>query len=332
MQTRSTGRAVWPTLKRCGSALAVMLTCGAMHGALAQEWPARTVVIVVPTSPATGTDVIARQIGPVLTNLLGKSVVVENRPGASGNIGTDYAAAAKPDGYTLFLGSTSGVINQISNAPKSNLVRDFDPVAFGGVNAMALAVPIDFPARSVAELIALARARPGQLNYAGFAGGIVSFLGDMLRISNKIDIVMVPYKSTTDAQVDVLTGRVPIWVTTASAAMPFAKGGKVRILAVTGSKRLSTAPEIPTMREAGYPELSIDITFMFLAPKGTPQPVVARLNRDINTVSGTRDIVERLAAQGVEARTGSVDDVARDVQAQFALWEKIIATVNAKKS
>lgn len=298
---------------------------------VAQDYPARQISIIVPYSPGTGTDVIARTIGDRISQSLGKPVIIENRPGASGNIGADYAAQSKPDGYTILLTSTSGVINQLSNAPRSNLQRDFEPVAFGGTNAFALAVPTAFPARSVEELVAEARRKPGQLNYAGFNGGIVAFMGDMLKLSTKIDIVMVPYKSTPDAQVDVIAGRVPIWFTTVTAAMPLAKSNRVRILAVSSSRRVAAAPDIPTMKEAGFPELTMEITFMFVVPTGTPKSVIARLNREINTAANSREVIDRLATQGIEPRTGAPEEVGQTLAGELAQWERILATVNGKK-
>ena len=309
------------------------LTCGLATAAHAQDYPSRPVAIVIPTSPGTSSDLIAREMSQRLATALGKGVVVENRAGASGNIGTDYAAQAKPDGHVLFLSSTSGVVNELTNpvAPKSKLARDFDPIALSGIVPFALAVPTDFPARNVADLIAEAKRRPGQLNYAGFTGGMIAFLGELLKHEAGIDIVMVPYKNSPDAQVDVITGRVPIWFTTGPAAMTVARGNRVRILAVASSRRLASAPNIPTMAEQGYPNLTAEVTFYFLAPLGTPKPIIARLNRDINAAMANKEVLEKLATAGVDPTLPvSPEDVGKVVQSEFAQWARIIATTGKK--
>ena len=314
------------------AALTLLLALGS-GAAPAQDYPNRAVVIVAPTSPGTSSDLIGREIGQRLATSLGKPVVVENRAGASGNIGTDYAAAARPDGHILFLSSTSGVVNEITNPipPKAKLARDFDPIALSGSVPFALAVPTDFPVRSVDELIAEARRRPGQLNYAGFTGGMISFLGELLKHEAKIDIVMVPYKNSPDAQVDVIAGRVPIWFTTGPAALTVARGGRVRILAVASSKRVPSAPGIPTMAELGYPSLTAEVTFYFLAPPGTPKPVIARLNRDINAAMAVRETVEKLATAGVDPTPAiAPEEVGKVIQAEFAQWTRIVATTRKK--
>jgi len=312
---------------------AMLLACGLAGALHAQDYPNRPVAIVLPTGPGTSSDLIGREMSQRLATALGKGVVVENRAGASGNIATDYAAQTKPDGHILFLSSTSGVVNELTNpiAPKSKLARDFDPIALAGIVPFALAVPTDFPARNVAELIAEAKRRPGQLNYAGFTGGMVAFLGELLKHEAGIDIVMVPYKNSPDAQVDVITGRVPIWFTTGPAAMTVARGNRVRILAMASSRRIASAPNIPTMAESGYPNLTAEVTFYFLAPLGTPKPIIARLNRDINAAMGMKDVLEKLATAGVDP-TPQVppEEVGKVMQSEFAQWTRIIATTGKK--
>lgn len=308
-----------------GFATTAVLSLGATAVA-AQDWPAgRPVTIVVPTSPGTASDLIGREVSQKLSASLGTSVIVDNKGGASGNIATDFVARAKPDGHTLLLGSTSGVINEISNAPKSRLQKDFDPVALTGSTAFALAVPSSFPARSVSDLVAEAKRRPGQLNYAGFAGGIANFLGEMLKSSASIDLVMVPYKSTTDAQADVISGRVHIWFSS-TASVNLARSNRIRILAMTSSRRVAAAPEIPTMKEAGYPGMTVEVAFFLLAPAGTPKPVLALLNREINKAMNNKDVVERLLLTGVESRNGTPEDADRALAADFAQWERIISS------
>jgi len=174
--------------------------------AIAQDYPNRAITIVCPFGPGTAIDIIGRQLAQHMTGTLGQSVIVDNRAGATGNIATDYAAKAKPDGYTIYITSTSIILNQIVSAPGYNLQRDFEPVALSGVLPYALAVPSALPAQNVQELVAMAKAKPGKLNYVGYVGGVPQFLGEMLNRAANINIAMVPYKSTTDAASDFAAG------------------------------------------------------------------------------------------------------------------------------
>jgi tripartite-type tricarboxylate transporter receptor subunit TctC len=293
--------------------------------ASAQDYPTRGISIIVGYGPGTGIDIIAREVGMKLTVSMGKPVTIENKAGAAGSIGSDYVAQSRADGYTLLITSTTGIINEVIGPTRSKLIKDFDPVAFSGTIPYALAVPAIFPARTTAELIAEAKRKPGQLNYVGLVGGIPQFLGEMFKATAGIDIVMVPYKSTPDAQIDVLSGRVPIWFTTAASAINLAKTNRVHILAVTSDKRIGAAPDVPTMSEAGLSALNVEVTFFFLVPIGTPKPIINRLNRDIANAMSNRELVDRLAGQGVEPKIGSGEEVTKHVQSELARWEKVVA-------
>src|SRR5580698_7481252 len=182
--------------KVMAAVLAVVLN---LTPAFAQDFPNRAITIVVPFGPGTGNDIIARQVGQHMTGALGQSVIIDNRPGATGNIASDYVAKSKPDGYTIYLPSSSILLNQLVGTSNSNLIRDFEPVALSGTLPYALAVPASLPAQNVQELVALATSKPGQMNYAGYVGGVPQFLGEMLNRAGKVNTVMVPYKSTTEA-------------------------------------------------------------------------------------------------------------------------------------
>ena len=256
----------------------------------------------------TGNDIIARQVGQHMTGALGQSVIIDNRPGATGNIASDYVAKSKPDGYTIYLPSSSILLNQLVGTPNSNLIRDFEPVALGGTLPYALAVPASLPAQNVQELVALAESKPGQLNYAGYVGGVPQFLGEMLNRAGKVNIVMVPYKSTTEAATDFVAGSIQVLFTPVPSSLPFLQSKQGRVIAVTGTKRASILPDVPTMAEAGYPDLKVEVAYFFLAPKGTPKAVVDKLSGAITAALRDAKVSAALAAQGVEKKEGGPEE------------------------
>lgn len=216
--------------------------------AMAQDFPNRAITVVVPFGPGTGIDIIARQLGQHMSTSLGQSVIVDNGPGATDNIATDYVAKAKPDGHTIYITSTSIILNQIVGAPASNLQKDFEPVAISGTLPYALLVPAPLPARTLQDLVVLAKSNPGQLNYAGCVGGIPQFLGEMLNRAAGINVVMVPYKSTTDAQTDFLAERTQVLFTPVPSSLLLRSSKQGRVLAVTGEKRAARNRPAPTSR------------------------------------------------------------------------------------
>jgi len=249
--------------------------------ASAQTWPAQPIRIIVGFGPGSGIDIIARELGNAISGPLKQSVVIENRAGAAGQIATDFAASTKPDGYTVLIVSSSGILNQIINAPKVDLQKDFDVLVHAGRLPYVMAVPASLGPTSIQEFITFARQRPGNINYASIEGGLPQYLGELLKANGKIDITGVPYKSTTDAQVDVLAGRVQVLFTTLASAIPLAKNDRARIVGVTGERRNANLPNVPTMSEAGAPYLDLDASFYLLVPAGTPRPVIARLNEEL---------------------------------------------------
>ena len=298
-----------------------LLTAGQ---AAAQSFPSRPITIIVPYGPGSGNDVIARELAQKLTDIMGTSVVVENKAGATGNIATDYVAQAKPDGYTVLLTSTSGIINQITSNVRTDMPKDFDPVGFAGTLPYVMAVHPDFPANSVADLVALAKKEPGKLNFNGPVGSMSDFLGSVLMSTAGVDLVMVPYKSTSDAQVDVLARRIELWFTTAASALSLAKGGRVKVLAVTAEKRLQVLPDVPTVREAGYPALTAEVAFFILAPAGTPKDVLTKFNEAVGTALRTKAVEDRLATQGVQTKIGTSEEVRAYIRAELDKWRGVI--------
>lgn len=299
--------------------------------AVAQEFPARAITIVCPFGPGTAIDIIGRQLAQHMTTTLGQSVIVDNRAGATGNIATDFVAKSAPNGYTIYITSTSIVVNQFVAAPASSLAKDFEPVAISGTLPYAVLVPTSLPAQTLQELVALAKARPGKLNYAGYVGGVPQFLGEMLNRAANVNIVMVPYKSTTDAANDFVTDRIQVLFTPVPSSLPFHSSKQGRVLAVTGEKRASVLPDVPTTREAGLPDLMVEVGYFFLAPAGTPRPIVEKLSAAI--LKGLHDpkVWAALAAQGVEKKEGGPEETRAYLAGELRKWEAIVKASAAAK-
>lgn len=294
----------------------------------AQSFPAKAITIVVPYGPGSGNDMIAREVAQQLTSLLKTTVLVENKAGATGNIATDYVAQAKPDGHTVLLTSTSGIINQVSNSTvKTDLSKDFESIAFAASLPYVVAVPPSLPAQSLDDVIKLAKASPGKLNYNGPSGSVSDYLGTQLKASNNLDMVMIPYKSTSDAQVDVLAGRIQVWFTTAASAVGLAKGDKVRAIAVTGEKRLAALPNVPTVKEAGIPGMFTEVSFFFVAPAGTPKETIEILSKNIGMALQSKELETRLDNMSVQVKNGSPAEVNAHIKAEMAKWSKIAGSV-----
>ncbi|MBI2736466.1 MAG: tripartite tricarboxylate transporter substrate binding protein [Rhodospirillales bacterium] len=290
----------------------------------AQDFPSKPITIVVPFGPGTANDIIARQLGQDMTATLGQSVIVDNRAGATGNIATDFVAKSRPDGYTLLIASTSLLLNQVTGNATADLTKDFTPVAFSGSTVYSTFVPNELPAKNVAELVELARRQPGKLNYAGYVGGLPQFLGEMLNRAAKINTVMVPYKSTTDALVDLMANRIQIWFTPIASGVPVQSAKQARMIAVTGETRSRVLPDIPTFKEAGYPDMTVDVAYFLLAAKGTPQPVVDKLAAAIGRALENPKIKEVLLAQGIEEKRGTPAEVGTYLAAEIRRWTEIV--------
>jgi tripartite-type tricarboxylate transporter receptor subunit TctC len=308
----------------CALAAAVIGLLTVQTTAVAEDFPNRAISIVVPFGPGTGNDIIARQVGQHMMASLGQSVVVDNRPGATGNIASDYVAKSPPNGYTIYLPSSSILLNQLVGTPNSNLIRDFEPVALSGTLPYALAVPSSLPVKTVEELVALAKTKPGELYYAGYIGGVPQFLGEMLNRAGKVNIVMVPYKSTVEAASDFAAGRIQVLFTPVPSSLPFLASKQGRVIAVTGTKRASILPDVPTMAEAGYPDLKVEVAYFFLAPKGTPKPVIDKLSGAITAALHDDKVFAALAAQGVEKKEGGPEETRAYLADELHKWDSIV--------
>ena len=319
MQAKNWSRRIVVTAAMAGMAAgALQVPAGA------QDFPSKPITIVVPFGPGTANDIIARQLAQDMTGTLGQSVIVDNRAGATGNIATDFVAKSRPDGYTLLIASTSLLLNQVTGNGIADLTKDFAPVAFSGSTVYSTFVPNELPAKNVAELVGLARQQPGKLNYAGYVGGLPQFLGEMLNRAAKINTVMVPYKSTTDALVDLMANRIQIWFTPIASGVPVQSAKQARMIAVTGETRSRVLPDIPTFKEAGYPDLTVDVAYFLLAAKGTPQAVVDKLSSAIAKALENPKIKEALLAQGIEEKRGGPPEVGTYLASEVRRWADIV--------
>jgi tripartite-type tricarboxylate transporter receptor subunit TctC len=290
----------------------------------AQDFPTRPLTIVVPFGPGTTNDVIARQLGQDMTGTLGQSVIIDNRAGATGNIAADLVAKSRPDGHTLFIPSMSQILNQVTGNATTDLTKDFAPVGFAGKGLYSMFVPNELGVKNVAELVELARRQPGKLNFAGYIGGVPQFLGEMLNRAAAINTMMVPYKSTTDALTDLLANRIQIWFTPVTSGMPVHSAKQARMIAVTGDTRAGVLPDIPTFKEAGYPDLTVEIAYFLMVAKGTPAPIVDKLYAAVDKALQTPRIREILSAQGVDEKRGGPAALAAYLATELKRWEDIV--------
>src|SRR5882724_73107 len=288
---------------------------------MAQTWPSKPIRIVIAQAPGSATDVISRVVANQLSVNLGQPIVVEARPGAGGMVGTEAAARSAPDGYTLFMAnnSTHGSNPAVYAKLPYDAVKDFAPISFVASVPYVLVVDPALPVKTVQEFIALAKARPGKLNYASAGNGSTHhFCGELLKAMTGIDIVHVPYKGSPPAIAGLLGGEVSLMFANVADIGAQVKGGKVRALAVTATKRSSTLPEVPTMAEAGLPDFVITSWFGLLVPAGTPAAIVGRLNAETVKVLGRADVKATLAAQGLDVASSTPEQFAAHIKSEIA--------------
>ncbi len=308
--------------------------CGLATGGIAAEtFPARPVRFIVPYPPGGITDILARVIAQNLTAKWGEQVIVDNRAGASGNIGAEIAARATPDGYTILFGNSS--IHAINPSLFSKLafdpIKDFEAVTLVANVTNALLVNPALPARTVQDIVAMAKAKPGQLTFASNSTGSSNHLaGELLKTTAGIDMVHVPYKSAVAASVDIIGGRVTMMFDNLPTAIPHVKAGRLRALATTGSNRSPSLPDAPTMVESGFPGFVLTPWWGVFAPARTPRDIVTKLNADIVAVLKANDVRESFAAQGADIVANSAADFARYVKAEMSRWGKIVKDSGAK--
>jgi tripartite-type tricarboxylate transporter receptor subunit TctC len=319
-------------LSRIAATVCVAVLYGA--GVLAHAaYPEKPIKIIVPFPPGGVTDILGRAIGQRMSERLGQAVIVENRAGAGGTIGSAAAAKSAPDGYTLLLGAQGP--NVVSYALVPDLpyhpIRDFAPVIAVASVPNVLVVLSSSPYKTLAELIAAARANPGKLSHASTGIGASPQLGlEVLKMSAKVEIVDVMYKGAAPALMDVLAGHVTMTFDAVATSMPHIRAGKLRPLAVSGSRRVGALPEVPTVAESGYPNFDVAPWYGIWAPAGTPADIVHKLNEEINTILSMPDLVDRMSSMGAELMGGSIESFAAFHQKEFERWTAFIKATGAK--
>ena len=321
-------------LLRAGAALALSALALGAAPVSAQQYPDKPIKLIVPFPPGGATDVIGRVMAQRLSTALGQSVVVDNRAGASGNIGAEAVAKATPDGYTLLLGAvTSHSINQTLEKAsiRYNFEKDLIPVAIVGSVPLVFVVHPSVPAKTLKELIAYAKSKPGELNFASSGAGAPQRLAaEMFKRSAGVDMVHIPYKGSGPAMTDLIGGQVLTMVETVPAALQHIKAGKLRALAVTTPQRISMLPDVPTAGEAGMPGFEVSSLFGILAPVGTPRPIVVRLNAEITKLLAMPEVREQLLAQGAYSVITTPEQATARVHQEVEMWAKVIKEANVK--
>ncbi|HEY7298722.1 MAG TPA: tripartite tricarboxylate transporter substrate binding protein [Xanthobacteraceae bacterium] len=314
-------------LHAIGFAVALAGFCLAAKAAPAQEFPTRPVSIIVPSTPGGGTDIIARIVGDQLSKQLGHPFIIQNVPGAGLIVGTVAGARAAPDGYTLLTGLTGSMA--VNSSLFSNLaydsIRDFEPVAMLARYPFVLVVSKNFPAHSVSELIALAKLRPGEINYASAGNGTGQHLSaELFKIMTGTNLTHVPYRGAQPAYTDVIAGQVPLFFDNIASALGQIEGGSVRALAVTGSQRSPQLPDVPTIAESGVPGYENYVWFGLWAPKKTPQPILDKLNAEVKKAIADPKVKERIAGTAGESFDMPRDKIEPFVKAEIAKWAEVI--------
>ncbi|SPS01967.1 tripartite tricarboxylate transporter substrate binding protein [Cupriavidus taiwanensis] len=298
---------------------------------LAQSFPARPVRLVVPYPPGGPTDIVARVVGQKLSERLGQPLVVENRPGAGGNIGAEAVARAAPDGYTLLVATTAHAINMtLFRKPGYDTRKDFAPVSLLTRGPLVLVTAPATPAANVAELIAMARARPGQLTFASSGNGQSTHLAaELFNSMAGVRMTHVPYKGSAPALTDVMGGQATVMFDTMLSAMPFVRDGKLRALAVTGAQRSPAAPDTPTIAQSGLPGYEATAWNALLAPAGTPPAVLETIAAALKSVLDDADVRARFATQGFAAEWTSPPATAKFLDQEIDKWARVVKASGA---
>lgn len=323
-QTANARRAVVRTILCCTIAL------GGSFCAWAQQYPAKPVRVIVPFAPGGGSDITARQVSAKFTEMFKQQFVVENRGGAAGLIGMELTAKAPPDGYTIMIMSGSFSASSATHKPAFDPINNIIPVAEVGFTPFVLSVHPSLPARSAKELIALARAKPGELIYASSGvGGLTHLATELMLSMAKVKMVHVPYKSTGAAMTDLLSGRAQLIVGSLLPTLPHFKTGKLRPLAVTTVKRWYSLPDIPTLGET-LPGYEVELWFGVMAPRGTPQPVIDALNGALNKMLQEPEMKKNLDAQGMVPSGGTPAKFGERIRKDYERWLKVVAEAGIK--
>ena len=299
----------------------------------ALDYPTRPITLIVPYSPGGGNDVLARGVAEPMSKTLGQPVVIENHGGAGGSIGTRQVAKSAPDGYTLGLGGTGTLAIDPTLYPNTGYDprKDFAPVGLIATSPLIVLVNPSLPAHNVQELIALAKAQPGKLNYASAGKGSGIHLGTVLFADTAgIDITHIPYKGSGPALTDLLGGHVAIYFSSLPPAIGLVKDGKLRALGVTGLKRSATFPDVPTVAEQGLPGFEAVLHYGIVAPAGTPRPIIDKLNAALRAALNSEEVHRRIATEGAEPLPTTPDEYAADIDREETKWSALVNKAGAK--
>ncbi len=313
-------------------ALAVLFLATLAGVAAAEEpWPGRPVHVVVPYTPGTGADILARVLGPKLAERWKAAVVTDNKPGATGNIGADFAAKSAPDGYTLLLTATSFTTNPALKPAPFDPVKDFAPIALLATGALGVYINPEVPAKNMREFVALVKSQPGKLYYSSPGNGGPQHLAmELLKLETGMDIIHVPYKGAAGAITDLVGGQVQAMISALQTVAPHVKNGRLRMLAVMSGHRAEAFPDVPTLKEAGLPELEVETWYAMFAPADTAAAIVERVNRDVNDLLKEADVRDVLAKQGLEPAGGTPDALGARVKRELASWTRVVRAAGIK--
>jgi len=308
----------------CAVMLISLLFLSSVEQALAQNYPNKAIKFIVPWTPGGSNDVLARMVGQKLQEAWGQPVVIENRPGASGNIGTVLVKNAAPDGYTLLIAANT-------SKPQFDPFNDFEPVALLGDVPVLLVINPSVPAKSVKELVALAKAKPGSLTYGSSGIGAPQHLSaELFKMTAGIDMVHVTYKGAAQTIPDLLSGQIQVLFCAINSIMPHVKSGGVRALAAAEPKRVPAFPDLPTIDESGVRGVYAGIWISLVAPKGTPKNIVNKMNSEIQKILSDPEIINKIRVQGMEPALGTPADLTKVIRTDFDRWAKVIKALNLR--
>lgn len=313
--------------------MGVFLSVVGVPKSFADTYPTKTVRLVIPFPPGGTTDIIGRMLAQKLSDAFGQAVIVDNKAGAGGLVGTDAVAKSAPDGHTLLLGNSGALATGLSLYPNVpyDVLRDFAPISLISDVTIVLAVNPSLPAKSGAELVAYAKANPGKLNVAlPSIGSMHHLLTEMFKISAGVNIVNVPYKGSAPAIVDLMGGQVDMDFDNLPALLPYIKSGRVKGLAVASAARSEFLPELPTMKEAGLPEIVASPWFAMVAPVGTPRPIVDKVNREVVKIMRSDEMKQRLHSQGANPLWSTPEECGEFIRSEIVRWEKVVKASGAR--
>ena len=307
----------------------VFLVCAT--AAAAQDYPSRPVHIIVPYTPGTGADILSRVLGPKVAERWKAAVVTDNRPGATGNIGATEAAKAAPDGYTLLLTATSFTTNPALKPAPFDPVKDFAPIALLATGALGVYIHPQVQAKTMREFVSLVKSEPGKLYYSSpGSGGPQHLAMELLKLETGMDIIHVPYKGAAGAISDLVGGHVQAMISALQTVAPHVQSGRLRMLAVMSARRSEAFPDVPTLKEAGLPDLEVETWYAIFAPAGTPNAIVARVNREMNELLKEADVKDVIAKQGLVPEGGTPEVLGERVKRELAAWTRVVKAAGIK--